>query len=207
MNDTPSLFVPENSLEPIPLPDAELGFMRGFYDKARADELLDRLIHDVAWRQETIILYGKPCLQPRLTAWYGDPHARYRYSGMTLEPLPWTADLLRVRDDVEAATGCRFNSVLLNYYRNERDSLSWHSDDEKEFGDRPAIASVSLGETRIFRLRHRQRKERKAVTLPLTHGSLLLMAGTTQTYWEHAIDKGTRPLGPRINLTFRLIRH
>jgi len=207
MTDTLPLFAPSAALQPIPMADAEVSFMHGFYRRPLTDELLAVLTCEIAWRQETIVLWGKEYLQPRLSAWYGDADADYSYSGMTLRPLPWTAALQRIKRDVESATGCSFNSVLLNLYRDERDSVGWHSDDEAAFGKRPAIASLSLGETRSFRFRHRRRKEQKKIALQLIDGSLLLMAGTTQRYWQHTIEKERGPLGPRINLTFRTIRH
>jgi alkylated DNA repair dioxygenase AlkB len=152
------------------------------------------------------VLWNKEHLQPRLSAWHGDAGARYSYSGVMLEPHRWTDTLLRIKEDVEHATGQRFNSVLLNLYRNEGDSVGWHSDNETELGSRPVIASLSLGETRRFKLRHKTRKDQKTISLALTDGSLLVMSGTTQKFWRHAIDKEREPKDARINLTFRNIR-
>lgn len=205
MSSTFSLFEPEAALQPIPLPDADLRFMHGFYLPPRSEELFARLHAETPWRQETIMLWDQPRLQPRLTAWHGDPGRRYTYSGTTFEPQPWTPTLLAIKRDIEALTGREFNSVLLNLYRDEHDSVAWHSDHEREFGPDPVIASLSLGATRVFRLRHKTRKEQKRIDLELTDGSLLLMAGGTQRHWQHAIDKGRQPCGPRINLTFRTI--
>jgi alkylated DNA repair dioxygenase AlkB len=140
-----------------------------------------------------------------LTAWFGDPEARYTYSGLSLEPMPWTDLLADIRSRVEALAGASFNSVLLNYYRDHRDSMGMHSDDEPELGRNPTIASVSLGEQRTLTLKHKFKKELKPVQLPLDSGSLLLMKGATQHHWKHGISKLSRPCGPRVNLTLRWI--
>lgn len=205
MTDTLGLFGQAPALESIPMIDADVQFMHGFYSKPLTDRFMETLLREIAWRQEAIRLWDKQYLQPRLSAWYGDAGARYTYSGMTLEPIAWTATLLRIKEDIEAASGHRFNSVLCNLYRNEQDSVSWHSDNEAEFGDKPVIASLSLGETRVFKFRHRRRKEQKRLALELTDGSLLIMAGATQQCWQHAVEKERYPCGPRINLTFRHI--
>jgi alkylated DNA repair dioxygenase AlkB len=146
-------------------------------------------------------------LQPRLTAWYGDATARYSYSGLDLTPQPWTPALLALRTQVEQATGVTFNSVLLNLYRTGQDSMGWHADDEPELGPEPVIASISLGATRRFRLRprHSQQLPHAPLGLDLPSGSLLVMRGTTQQHWQHAVPKTARPVGPRLNLTFRTI--
>jgi alkylated DNA repair dioxygenase AlkB len=143
--------------------------------------------------------------QPRLVAWYGDRGSDYTYSGIKLTPRPWT-DLLRdIKKRVETVSATAFNSVLLNYYRDNRDSMGFHSDDEPELGVRPIIASLSFGEERTFVLKHKVNKLAKPVRLRLESGSLLLMKGETQRYWKHGIAKTSRPCGPRINLTFRRI--
>ncbi|MBX0292565.1 alpha-ketoglutarate-dependent dioxygenase AlkB [Hymenobacter sp. HSC-4F20] len=194
-------------LLPILLPDAELLFDPEFLPLAEAQELLEELTNSLAWQQEAIKLFGRSVLQPRLTAWYGDPGASYQYSGLRLEPLPWTPALLRLRQRVEEATGTFFNSVLLNLYRTGQDSMGWHADDEPELGPAPVIASVTLGATRNFRLKPRDphRLPHAPFSLPLTAGSLLLMRGATQQHWLHALPKTARPVGPRLNLTFRQI--
>lgn len=188
------------------LPDAELIYIEHFFGKEEADGYYTRLLHDTAWKEGKITLYGKEYVTPRLTAWYGDEGKRYAFSNHTLEPMPWTADLQQIRRRVEAEAHLTFNSVLLNLYRNGNDSVSWHRDNEKEFGENPVIGSVSFGATRPFQLRHKFRKDVEKLTVPLTHGSLLLMKGSTQHFWEHQIPKSSRPTQPRINLTFRLIR-
>ena len=164
-----------------------------------------RMIDETPWRSESVTVWGKTFQQPRLIAWYGDEGQRYSYSGIGLEPLPWTSTLLGVRAVVQAVSDEQFNSVLLNYYRNHRDSMGFHSDDERELGPAPTIASLSLGATRTFVLKHKLREDVKPVRLDLTPGSLLIMKGQTQRYWKHGIDKQTKPCGPRVNLTFRRI--
>ena len=141
---------------------------------------------------------------PRLTAWYGDEGTGYIYSGIRNVPLPWTPALIEVKRAIEPLSGVVFNSVLLNRYRTGKDSVSWHADDEPEFGDQPVIASVSFGSTRSFQLKHKKRKELK-VSVELTHGSLLIMRGGTQANWLHQIPKTGRPVEERLNLTFRVV--
>ena len=150
-------------------------------------------------------MFGRTIPQPRLTCWMGDPGCDYAYSGVRYAPAPWTPAAARLRAQVEAACGVRFNAVLLNRYRTGSDSMGWHADDEPELGDAPTIASVSLGAARRFDLQHRKRKAERR-RLSLTHGSLLVMAGTTQACWKHRIPKTTAPIGERVNLTFRWIR-
>jgi alkylated DNA repair dioxygenase AlkB len=198
------LFGASRQLEPLAVPDADLRFMHGFYPPDECAALLAALLEQTPWRQERIEVWGKVHDQPRLTSWHGDPGTDYTYSGVTLATCPWTPLLSRLRRDIEEATGHRYNSVLLNLYRNQHDGVGWHSDDERELGRLPVIASLSLGETRSFRLRHRERRH-APVSIALTDGSLLLMAGATQRNWQHAIPKERRDKGPRINLTFRHI--
>ena len=158
------------------------------------------------WWQEQIRVFGRQRRQPRLTAWHGDPGAAYSYSGIRLDPEPWTQDLLGVKVRIEAISGVRFNSVLLNYYRDGQDSMGWHSDDEPELGENPLIGSVSLGAARRFRMRHKADPEvQMAWNLP--GGSYLEMGGTLQRHWRHCIPKvaSKTGVGPRINLTFRTI--
>ena len=195
------LFDSSGTLVPIPLDDGELGWQARLPLPYPNEEIFTRLLAETPWRAETVVVFGKRHPQPRLSAWYGD--AAYTYSGLRLEPLPWTPLLVQVRAAVEAACGTRFNSVLLNLYRNERDSMGMHSDDEPELGPAPVIASLSFGATRTLVLRHKRNKQ--TVRLPLSDGSLLLMAGATQANWLHGINKSTRPLGARLNLTFRYI--
>ena len=194
----------ELEIERLPLPDADLLFWRQVDLGRPNDSLLQELIEATEWRQEEITVYGKPYLQPRLSAWHGD--LCYSYSGIRLDPLPWTPTLLDLKVRVEALTEQRFNSVLLNYYRDQNDSMGMHSDDERELGHQPAIASLNLGEERTFLLKHKSRKDLKTVKLALPAGSLLLMKGDTQQYWRHGINKERQPCLPRINLTFRTVQ-
>jgi alkylated DNA repair dioxygenase AlkB len=186
------------------LPDAEVFLYPAFFSAAPADRLLVELREATAWRQERFTLYGKNINFPRLTAWYGDAGASYVYSGIKNVPLPWTPAILEVKHAVEPPSGVGFNSVLLNRYRTGRDSVSWHADDEPEFGEQPVIASVSFGGTRTFQLKHKKRKEWKA-SVELTHGSLLIMRGGTQANWLHQIPKTAKHVEERLNLTFRAI--
>ena len=191
-------------IERLPLIDADLQLWPQVDFGRSYDSLLQVIMKDTVWRQEEITVYGKPYLQPRLSAWYGD--LAYSYSGIRLEPVPWTPILLDIKSRVEALVKLEFNSVLLNYYRDQNDSMGMHSDDERELGPQPAIASLSLGEERSFLLKHKSRKDLKTVKLALPAGSLLLMKGDTQKYWRHGINKEKQPCGPRINLTFRNIQ-
>jgi alkylated DNA repair dioxygenase AlkB len=205
VNDTLELFDAQRAFEALRMTDAEVRYIREFYAPPLSRHYLDSLMYETPWRQEKISVWGKQHLQPRLTAWYGDPGTDYAYSGIVLATQSWTPTLRRIKSDIEAATGYCFNSVLLNLYRNEFDSVGWHSDDEPELGNAPVIASLSLGETRTFKFRHKTSSAQKPVSIALTDGCLLLMAGTTQRYWQHGIDKERRHKGPRINLTFRSI--
>ena len=191
----------DSALSPIPLEDGELAWMPQLPLPCTNAEVMARLLRETDWREETVVVYGKRHLQPRLSAWYGD--AAYAYSGLRLQPAPFTPLLDTLRQAVETVTGHSFNSVLLNLYRNERDSMGMHSDDEPELGPRPVIASLSLGAARTFIMKHKYNK--KTVRLEMTDGSLLLMRGETQKYWLHGINKVTRKLQARINLTFRKI--
>jgi alkylated DNA repair dioxygenase AlkB len=189
----------------LDLPDGDVVFYPSFFPQPEADRLLGELLATTAWRQESIKLYGKPIDVPRLTAWYGDEGTGYIYSGIVNEPQPWTPALLRVKQAVEALAGVTFNSVLLNRYRSGKDSVAWHSDDEKEFGENPVIASVSFGGSRTFQFKHKRRKDLKA-SIELTHGSLLIMRGATQHNWVHQIPKTAKDVPERVNLTFRTVR-
>lgn len=195
------LFSDGASLLPIPIEDGELAYMARFPLPCHSAEVLARLVCDTDWRADTIVVYGKRYLQPRLTAWYGE--AAYTYSGLTLQPAPMTLLLAQLRATVEDITGHRFNSVLLNYYRDGKDSMGMHSDDEPELGPCPVIASLSLGAARMFILRHKTSK--RTIKLELLDGSLLLMAGDLQKNWLHGINKSARVNDPRVNLTFRYV--
>ncbi len=190
--------------ERLPLPDAEVYFYRVFFSAAESDRFLTELLEKTPWKQEQIRWYGKLINLPRLTAWYGDAGKVYKYSGITVEPNAWTDSLLKIKALIEAATGVVFNSVLLNLYRDGRDSVAWHSDNEAELGPQPVIGSVSFGETRPFNFRHKKTPSLRA-KVELSHGSYLLMKGPTQDCWVHEIPKTSRKVRERINLTFRTI--
>lgn len=159
---------------------------------------------NIRWKQDSLRLYGKSIPLPRLTAWYGDPGAAYTYSGIKSEPNPWNDGLLHLKQRIEELVGRTFNSVLLNWYRDGRDSLSWHADNEKELGADPVIASANFGATRDFQLR-RNSDHGERITMPLRHGTLLVMRGELQRHWQHAVPKRAGASGARFNLTFRTI--
>ena len=188
----------------LDLPGADVRLWSRAFALDEADALLAALLTGIDWQQEDIVLFGERRRVPRLVAWHGDPGTTYTYSGTGHEPLPWTPTLQDIRGRVESLTSHSFNSVLLNRYRDGRDGMGWHADDEPELGHEPAIASVSLGATRRFKMRPRRRRDAVA-TIELAHGDLLLMAGATQHAYVHALPKTTRPVGERINLTFRRV--
>jgi alkylated DNA repair dioxygenase AlkB len=181
---------------------AVLSYWPEWVEPPEADRAFAALRAAVPWEQRPIRIMGRELLQPRLVAWYGD--AAYTYSGLTLEPRPWSPLLARLRDGAAAAAGAAFNSVLLNLYRDGADSMGMHQDDEEELGENPVIASVSLGATRRFVLRH-VKKKGVGEDLELAHGSLLVMTGTTQHTYRHGLPKTKAAVGERINLTFRRI--
>jgi alkylated DNA repair dioxygenase AlkB len=188
------------------LPDAELHYRPQFFPKPTADRLLQELMEKIEWTQNKIRFYGKESLVPRLEAWYGDPGKSYAYSGIQMNPKPWTKELVEIKEAIEKEASVHFNSVLINYYRDGKDRVAWHSDNEKELGQNPIIGSVSLGAERKFKLRHKKYKENGLKTeIMLQHGSFLLMKGPTQHHWMHEIPRTAKPIGPRINLTFRII--
>jgi alkylated DNA repair dioxygenase AlkB len=188
--------------EHLQIPDAELTYIRCFYDAAESAALLQALLDETPWRQDSLNFGGKSVLVPRLQAWYGD--RRYGYSGLKLTPLPWTPVLDGIRRKITETSQLEFNSVLVNYYRDGNDSVAWHSDDERELGPDPRIASLSLGATRRFELRHRTRKQTR-MSMQLESGSLLLMGSGLQAHWMHQLPKDAGITLPRINLTFRFI--
>ena len=195
------LFSTGMELQPIPIEEGELSMLPQLPMPLANAEILARLLDETPWRADSVVVYGKRYLQPRLTAWYGE--ASYTYSGLTLQPLPLTPLLEAVRVAVERVTGRRYNSVLLNHYRDGQDRMGMHSDDEPELGPQPVIASLSYGATRTFILRHKA--SGRTVKLDLTDGSLLLMGGSLQANWLHGINRTTKVVGPRLNLTFRYV--
>lgn len=159
---------------------------------------------EVVWKHEPIILFGKEVMQPRLTAWVGEAEKNMTYSGITMRPQAWTQSLLEIKRKIQVIAQVQFTSALLNLYRNGQDSVGWHRDNEKALGPQPVIGSVSFGSTRTFQFKHALEKELK-VKIELTTGSLLIMKGDTQKYWFHAVTKTAKPVGPRINITFRCL--
>lgn len=189
---------------PVPLPGADVALDPHWLAPVEADALFTTLLDAVTWEVHRIRLFGRAVDSPRLSCWIGDPDASYRYSGTDFAPRPWPRALAGVRERLHRETGMDFNSVLANQYRDGRDRMGWHSDNERELGARPLIASLSLGAERRFVFRDRDDPaSRHVVVLP--HGSLLLMAGQTQARYRHALPATARAVGPRINLTFRRI--
>lgn len=191
-------------VEILEIPDAEVTFHRKFFEKKESDDFFETLLNEIDWRQDKMKMYGKEINLPRKTAWYGDENKSYTFSGIHLEPKPWTPTLLKIKKRIEEIAQVDFNSVLLNLYRDGKDGISWHTDAEPELGKNPVIGSVSFGATRKFMLRHKENKDLKE-EIELTHGSFLLMAGQTQHFWQHQIPKTSKKIDSRINLTFRVI--
>lgn len=183
----------------------QLALVSGFFTKHSADYFYSQLLSSLAWEQEQITVVGKKILVPRLVCWYGEKHAVYTYSGVTHRPLAWNDLLLDIKQQIEAFSSFSFNSLLANLYRNGNDSMGWHADKEKELGKDPAIASLSFGDTRLFKMRHNKTGE--MMNIELQHGDLLLMSGSLQHHWRHSIPKTKLKKNPRINLTFRKILH
>lgn len=188
----------------LELPDAEIIYFPSFLSSDLADDYFDRLSKETHWQQDEIKIFGKTYPQPRLTALYGEQGKPYSYSGIRMQPIPFTPLLMELKEKVEAAYKASYTTVLLNQYRDGQDSNGWHSDDEAELGMNPTIASLSLGAERRFHLRHKHEKNLKQ-SIDLEHGSLLIMTGTTQHYWKHQLAKTARKVTPRINLTYRRI--
>lgn len=191
-------------LHALSLPDAELLMDPGWLPPARADALMGALRDGLHWEVHRIRMFGRWVDCPRLSSWIGDGDASYVYSGARFEPRPWHPALAQLRSELRSTLGLDFNSVLANRYRDGRDAMGWHSDDEPELGPQPVIASISLGAARRFALKHRRDRLCK-LTIELAHGSLLLMRGDTQSNYRHALPRTVRPVGDRINLTFRQI--
>jgi alkylated DNA repair dioxygenase AlkB len=175
------------------LPDTELRFWQHFFDKAVSDNYYKTLLSESPWQQRMRKMYDKMVADPRLTAYYGGENGH-----------AWTPVLLEIKAVIQIITGISFDRVLLNLYRDGKDSVAWHSDNLPADGKHHHIASVTFGDTRIFKVRHKTRKDIPGLDIPLTHGSLLLMDETMQAYYEHHVPKTARTIGPRINLTFRI---
>ena len=185
-------------------PGGELAYTRDFIDRSCAQALFSTLINEPFWQSRSITMFGNKIMQPRKIAFQGDPGVCYSYSGDVYHAEAWHEDLAALRCEIQRKAGCRFNCVLLNLYRDGRDSMGWHSDDEAELGSCPTIASVSLGAVRRFVLRSKVDQQKKVEIEPAP-GSLMIMRGDVQHYWQHALPKTARAVQPRINLTFRQI--
>ncbi|TVZ25439.1 alkylated DNA repair dioxygenase AlkB [Gillisia sp. Hel_I_86] len=186
------------------LPDANLEYYPHFLNAREADAYLDTFLNTLLWEQYSIKLFGKTIPQPRLTALYALNSDPYSYSGLKLNPLTFTKELIVLHSEIVELTGSIFTHCLANLYRDGKDSMGWHADDEKELGKKPIIASLSLGAVRNFQLKHKTNPDLRH-TIPLAHGSLLIMKGTTQKFWKHQLPKTKKLIDLRINLTFRTI--
>ncbi|HXB43239.1 MAG TPA: alpha-ketoglutarate-dependent dioxygenase AlkB [Puia sp.] len=175
-----------------------------FFSKQESEEYFNYLSNEIKWRQVPIQIFGKQVMQPRLTAFYGDIEKTYCYSGLTLKPNRWTIKLHEIKAKIETVAETSFTSALLNFYRDEKDSMGWHRDNEKELGLHPVIGSVSFGAPRIFQMRNYKNKG-IIQSIELTNGSFFLMRGETQHHWEHRLPKTREPKNARLNLTFRVI--
>ena len=199
-----SLFEASETLK-IKLLNAEIDYTPAFFNLEESRELFEAIYHQTNWIEDDIKVYGKLYKQPRLTAFYANNDKAYGYSNISMSPQPFTPVLNAIKLKIEKATEMTFSSCLLNLYRDGQDSNGWHADDEKELGENPVIASLSLGADRLFHLKHKNIKTLKH-KLTLQNGSLLLMKGETQHHWLHQIPKTKKLIDKRINLTFRLIK-
>ncbi len=204
----------KDSAQRISLSDGELVLIENWLPDSEADNYFESLQKTISWEQSLIKIAGREIKIPRLNAWYGDSDARYAYSGRQFDPLPWLPALLALRDKAQIELNhwqssdnkqAQLNSALANLYRNGNDSVAWHADDERELGSKPQIASLSLGESRRFMLKHATKKQLKTTELILNHGSLLLMLGNLQAHWVHCVPKTKHSIGARLNITFRRI--
>ncbi|MFB0995856.1 MAG: alpha-ketoglutarate-dependent dioxygenase AlkB [Porticoccaceae bacterium] len=194
----------DQQIIPLPLGDdrvSEIVFWPNWLEHNAADQLLETAIAATPWRKDVINIMGKQIPIPRLQNWFGDPSTSYTYSRIRLQAVAFPQWMEKLRMDVETETGKPFNRALVNYYRDGRDSVDWHADDEASLGFEPLIASVSVGAERIFQLRHNKTQERVKINLP--HGSLLLMGAGVQEHWQHSVAKVKQLDDPRVNFTFR----
>jgi len=183
--------------------DGIVNYYGKIFSEKEADFYLEKLLSTIEWKNDEAIIYGKHIITKRKAAWYGDSNYSYTYSNTTKHALPWTAELMVLKERVEELTKAKFNSCLLNLYHDGNEGMAWHSDDEKSLGKNTTIASLSFGAERKFSLKHKVTKE--TISLLLESGSLLVMKGSTQTYWQHSLPKTTKVKTPRVNLTFRTI--
>jgi len=186
------------------LPTELLGYHPQFIDEQTSDYLLQKFINEMPWKQTKQKMWEKEYLTPRLTSWHGDIGTDYSAAGKISNPNPWTPELLMLKQKVEIVADTKFNSVLLNYYRDGNDSVAWHSDRESVLGKNPIIASISFGQVCSFDIRNKA-DHKEHYSIKLEHGSFLLMKSGLQENWEHRIAKSTRPMKARVNLTFRLV--
>ena len=184
--------------------DGELYFFEDFLSPDTASQYQQIFLDEIPWQQRSITLFGKTVDQPRLISWHADRGIEYCYSGIHLKPEAWNPKLLNIKKAVETTTGFSFNAAFLNLYRDGRDYMGWHRDNEKSLGPKPIIASLSLGAERKFKLKHVHKPELKHDML-LRSGSLLIMGGKIQHHWKHCLPKSLRVNEPRINITFRKI--
>jgi len=176
------------------------------YENNFIDRSISELTNGLLWRNDLITMYGKTYPQPRMTAWYGDKNVSYSYSKIKMQTQFWTPELYEIKSLLEEKLHCPFNSVLINLYRDGEDHMSFHSDDEKELGVNPTIASLSFGATRRFHIKHKFKSHIRTIILPTENGSLTVMKGELQHFWQHKISKTKTQVGPRLNLTFRYIK-
>ena len=189
----------------LEIEDGVFEYWPGFLDPEEASSYFAALQNKIGWHTPRVFVYGRWIDSPRQSAWYGDRGAVYRYSGTINEPIPWLPELKALRERLNHFCKNEFNSMLANHYRSGNDSMGWHSDDEKELGPDPVIASISLGGARRFLLRHRRRQDLPTHEIMLENGSLLVMRTGSQGTWRHSIPKTRRAVAPRINLTYRHI--
>ncbi|TLF43132.1 alpha-ketoglutarate-dependent dioxygenase AlkB family protein [Maribacter aurantiacus] len=198
--------MPENKENSqLDLPDCDIRYYPNFIPSKIADTYFKKLRSETPWQQDDIKVFGKFYAQPRLTALYGNNGRPYSYSNITMKPHRFSKVLLEIKSEIEKYVSPEFTTCLLNLYRDGKDSNGWHADNEKELGKNPVIASVSLGAERMFHLKHNIDPSAKHKMI-LEHGSLLVMQGETQHTWKHQIPKTAKPIGERINLTFRIIK-
>ena len=186
--------------------DGTLALDESFLSKEQADQLLDQLLQELPWQHDELTVYGKSQLMPRLHCYQSEENLSYQYSGLTLQSNQYHPKVLQLKRYLEALTQCKYNAVLINFYRNGEDKMGWHSDDEAALGANPSIASISLGAQRCFKLRHKS-KAAADLSLELPHGSLLLMQGELQENWQHSLPVRKKISEPRINLTFRYLHN
>ena len=199
-----NLFPQSNEFIKLPLKNANVLYLEQFYNSETSNFLFNTLRKEIQWQQDNIKLFGKTYKQPRLTALYAENEKPYSYSNITMYPESFFKELEQVKSDIEEKIAHKFTTCLANLYRTGNDSNGWHSDNEKELGHNPVIASLSLGATRSFQLKHKTDSSLR-FNIELPSGSLLIMKGTTQEFWKHQIPKTKKHVGERINLTFRTI--